>query len=145
MASPDEFFNGTLDAFLGRTLPKYVVFELGLSPNLGIKQFPRAVMFMPQSVLKKAVEKHAIDLGILRNLPSLLCDPLRLYVSRTVANSFVFKLKIKLGDDHMVAAAEYVNHADFGNSYMVKSIHARQEYQLAIWEADQLTLYTKPA
>jgi hypothetical protein len=143
MASPDEFFNGTLAAFRAGTLPKYKVFDLGLSPELGIQPFPRAMIFMPQSVLFKAVEKHGIDLEILRNLPSLIGDLRALFKSKTVAHSFVIQLDATWQGHPLVVAVEHVRHPDFGTSYMAKSIHVRQTYQLDIWTNDGLRLFLK--
>ena len=143
MASPDDFFNGNLNAFRSGKLAKYVVFDLGLSPSVGRKEFPRALIFMPQSTLSKAVQKHNIDLNILSDLPTMLLGSDRIYRSKTVENSFVLRLSERWGGEYLVAALEYVKHADFGNSYMLKSIHTRPDEQFSRWDAEGLLLYKK--
>lgn len=143
MASPNEFYNGNLDLFKRAKLAAYFVFDLGLSPDIGHKHFPRAMMFMPQSVLKKAVSKHRIDLDVLVNLPHILCSPVAVFTSKTVPNSFVIQISSKWLGASLVVAIEHVHHADFGTSYMVKSIHPRPDDQIANWEAEGLLIYKK--
>ncbi|MEI6351409.1 MAG: hypothetical protein WCP06_09905 [Verrucomicrobiota bacterium] len=143
MASPDEWFNGTLEAFRSGKLAAYVVFDLGLSPRLGIHRLPRAQMMMPQSVIRKAIAKHSIDLTLLQNLPSVISDPVRIFLSATEANSFVFQLKLVSNQEALVAAMEYCRHADFGMAYLVKSIHPRLRDHFSRWEERGLLLFER--
>jgi len=98
---------------------------------------------MPQSVMHKAVNKHSIDLRVLRNLPSAIRDPVKIYNSKTSASSAIFLLDLRDAGTQLVAVAEFVKHPDFGLSYMVKSIHHRPADQLERWEAEGLMFYQK--
>jgi hypothetical protein len=143
MASPDEWFNGTLDAFVTGTLPAYSVFDLGLSPRLGINKLPRAQILMRQNILRKAVEKHEMDLVCLRNLPSSISGPIMIFDSNSDNRSVVWVLDIFYGAKRVVAVTEYMKHADFGMIHMVKSVHPRDVEHFARWEKLGLLIYKK--
>jgi hypothetical protein len=143
MASPDEWFNGTLKAFHEGTLPKYVVFDLGLSPQLHLKKLPRASLLMPQSVMRKAMQKHRIDLDELLNLPSAIQSAGKLFHSKSDPHSTIFVTTIRISGEPLVAVAEYCKHPDFGMIYLVKSIHPRPSHQLKLWEEAGLLFFKK--
>jgi hypothetical protein len=143
MASPDEWFNGNLKAFRDGTLARFVVFDLGLSPQLHLKKLPRAGLFMPQSVVRKAVQKHGIDLDLLKNLPSAIQSPEKLFHSKSDPNSMIFVTPIRISGEALVAVAEYGRHPDFGMIYLVKSIHPRPSHHFVLWEQEGLMCFKK--
>jgi hypothetical protein len=142
MASPDEWFNGTLEAFKAGTLPKYKVFDLGLSPELGVKKMPRWQIIMTQAVVRKAVDKHKLPLRLLENLPSALTSPEEVYLSKE-QNSFVFRLAVQHENESIAVALERMKHSEFGIIYLLKSIHVRPDYQYALWEESGLLIWGK--
>lgn len=143
MATPDEFFNQALDAFQQQRLPSYALFDLGLSPSLQLPLLPRANIYVHQSVIRKAAQKHGIDLSRLRNLPSLFNNPLQIFRSKTEPDSLVFQLALQREEEFIVAAMVHGLHPDLGPCHSVKSIHRRPIGQLARWALERLLLYQK--
>jgi hypothetical protein len=143
MASPDEFYNGTLDAFRQGKMATYAVFDLGLSPQLKLHELPRANVYLAQGVMRKALEKHHMDLQTLRNLPGLISNPLKLYRSNTEPGSIVFLLDLMHESEHVVAATIYDKHPDFGMCHWVKSLHHRAAFHFPLWEKQSLLIYKK--
>jgi hypothetical protein len=143
MASPDEFYNGTLDAFRHGKMAAYAVFDLGLSPQLKLHELPRANVYLTQSIMRKAIDKHCMELQALRNLPGLISKPLKLYRSSTEPGSIVFMLDLMHEAEHVVAATIYAKHPDFGMCHMVKSLHHRAAFHFPLWEKQGLLIYQK--
>lgn len=144
MASPDEWFNGVLEAFQNGTLAKYVSFDLGLLPTFGIHKLARARIMMPQHIVRKAVDKHHIELKLLKNLPSALANPVCLFLSKEGPESTVIQLDTKSDGESLVVVVEYLKHSDFGMTYLVKSIHPRPKHHFKLWEDAGLLLYSRP-
>jgi hypothetical protein len=142
MASPDEWFLQTLQAFQAGTLERYKVFDLGLSPDLGVKRLARATMIMPQSVMRKALERHQIPIETLHPLPILLRRPIRVLRSKSDENTHIFQLSVALYGESIVVAAEYARHKDFGLIHLIKSVHPRPFHQIKLWIDEGLLIYS---
>ena len=145
MASPDEWFEENLNLFLSGSLARYKVFDLGLSPDFGIKRFPRAPIIMPQSVLRKIVQnKHMIPIETIRPLPRLIRTARRIFRSKHEENAAVFELPAAVNGENLALVAKYGNHRDFGTAYLVTTVHSRPEHQFTAWANLGLLLYTRP-
>lgn len=132
MASPDEWFETNLDAFLTGS-PRFKVLDLGLSPDFGIKRFPRAPMLMSLSVLRKILVSHAIPEATIRPLPKLIRSALRIFRSKHEENSAVYELPIKVNGEPLALVAKYGHHPEFGTAYIITTVHARPQYQFDAW------------
>ena len=90
-------------------LPVWKEIELGL-PSIALKQvgIPDYQLRLKQKTIKKDVQsKHAVKLSTIKNLPSLLADPLLILKSETESGSFVLALKdTDLNGKRIIAAID---------------------------------------
>ncbi len=142
MASPDEWFEMNLDAYLNQR-PRFKVLDLGLSPDFGIKRFPRATMLMTLNVLRKVLVGHAIPEATIRPLPRLIRSALRVFRSKHEENSAVFELPANVNGENLALVAKYGHHAEFGTAYIITSVHAPPKSQFDAWADLGLLLYVQ--
>ena len=87
--------NKTLRAPLALGMPSSVLLSCGL---------PLSEITLPRDVIKKAQEKHHLNLADLRNLPKALIDPLLVYEWGTKARSMIIVTDLNVGDNKLTVA-----------------------------------------
>ena len=85
----------TLRAPLALGMPSSVLLSCGL---------PLSEITLPRDVIKKAQEKHHLNLADLRNLPKALIDPLLVYEWGTKARSMIIVTDLNVGDNKLTVA-----------------------------------------
>lgn len=85
----------TLRAPLALGMPSSVLLSCGL---------PLSGITLPRDVIKKAQEKHHLNLADLRNLPKAIIDPLLVYEWGTKARSMIIVTDLNVGDNKLTVA-----------------------------------------
>ena len=85
----------TLRAPLALGMPSSVLLSCGL---------PLSEITLPRDVIKKAQEKHHLNLADLRNLPKAIIDPLLVYEWGTKARSMIIVTDLNVGDNKLTVA-----------------------------------------
>lgn len=115
-----------LDEYEAGTLNRRVVLNVGATPDvlqrLGADALP---MIMPQSVLKKAQDKHSIPLEVLRDLPAEIADPIMVFDSATMANSFVVLTEMQHDGENLVVPIHMQVQNGKAVVHEIASIHDR--------------------
>lgn len=106
-ADINEEFSNQIDMWLSGNLKSSEQLKLGQTPEvlrqLGANNFP---VLMSQDVLTKITgEKHNISLDEIKRIPNAIANPIMIFKSATVPNSFVILTELvdKSGNDVVVA------------------------------------------
>ena len=123
-----EKFSSQIDGWLNRTLPSSTLLRLGNTPEvlkqLGADDLP---IVMSQDVLAKITgEKHSISLDEIKNLPRTIADPVMIFKSETVANSFVIFTELEDKNGNEVVVAMHLNRAEgFNKVNRIASVYGK--------------------
>jgi len=130
-------FNEELQQYIDGTLPTDRRFNLGF-PNGGLAgQLEELPLYVKQGILKKAVEKHNIDLNGLRNLPKQLADPIFVFKSKDgVSKTVLIDAKDSQGRN-VIAAIELSSIQIDAKRRLevndIKSLHGKDFEKLLHW------------
>ena len=100
-------FNAELEKYvsLSNRTTRQAPFTLGMPSSVLLScGLPLAEITLPRDVIKKAQEKHHLNLADLRNLPKALVDPLLVYEWGTKARSMIIVTDLSVGDNKLTVA-----------------------------------------
>jgi len=130
-------FNEELQQYIDGTLPTDRRFNLGI-PLGGLTDLLEAApIYVKQGILKKAVEKHHIDLNELKNLPKHLSDPIFVFESKDgISKTILIDAKDTLGRN-VIAAIELSSIQIDAKRRLevndIKSLHGKDFEKLLHW------------
>jgi len=138
-------FNEELQQYIDGTLPTDRRFNLGL-PHGGLAgQLEDAPIYVKQGILKKAVEKHNIDLNELKNLPKQLADPIFVFESKDgTSKTVLIDAKDTLGRNVITAIELSSIQIDAKRRLEVndiKSLHGKDFEKLRYWIDNELLAF----
>lgn len=134
-------FNLDLESYLAGGMKSGRVFILG-NPGVILSKFGLSGLEiqMPQSIVKKGIEKHSIDAADLRDLPMHIQNPLAVFASKTNSDARILLTEITHPDGNLVVAL----HAEMARGSLVvhdiRSIHPKPGDKIAQWVEGGLLL-----
>lgn len=142
MMTQDEWFNKALKDYENGTLGAGKLLDLGAAnPFPGVQGWITARLLMNQSIVKKAIERHDLTINDLMNLPSRLCAPAMICISRTATNAFVVITDLVLDGKPLVAAVHKFETRNVGVFNDIRSLHLRPVPDIKRWIKDGLMVY----
>jgi len=139
--SDNEKFNSDLDSYLSGKFKSGSMFVLG-KPGKILSQFGlgNLEIQMPQSIVRKGINKHSVKAKDLRDLPSHIQSPLAVFASKSNPDARILLTEI----DHPEGSLVIVLHAQIERGKLlvhdIRSIHPKSGEKITRWVEDGLLL-----
>ncbi|MDR1373182.1 MAG: hypothetical protein LBJ17_08750, partial [Dysgonamonadaceae bacterium] len=133
----NERFNEELQQYIDGKISSTHQFNIGTPKGVLSSLFSDISFRIKQDVLRKAKEKHGIDLSSLKNLPVHLNAPIAVFKSKE-GKGKVILTEIKDGKGNNIVAAIHLNEtAQQGNRYFevndIRSLYGKEKENVAHW------------